>query len=348
MADLVLQQVKIDGTLALPNSTVSKEYLPGDDISLEWQVWNQDSGAAGTNSTGIYVLNSGNTVETSHFNSLGVLSGYGQDTYEASTITLPSDLEPGFYTVCLAADAGNSVPETVEDNTFWAFQINVVAPDEPDLIIQQLKLDGDLVLPNAVAPTKHQAGDAISLNWQVWNQDGGAADASDTGFYLVSPGWVPSVQVANGVGALDEYAKDTSESDTLALPATLDPGRCTIRLAADAENGVPESVENNNFYAVLVDVVDDTVNTAPVITGKAASSYARGTVLKGTDLISVSDADGESDILHVYVYDAIDAPGAEWRFNETVINPGENAVGSRVLDRAIHPLDLAVGSGVVG
>ena len=67
---------------------------------------------------------------------------------------------------------------------------------------------------------------------------------------------------------------------------------------------------------------NDVANSPPVVTIQAASSYAAGTVLRGDQLISVSDPQGQSDIAQVLIYDAIDAAGAEWRLGGTLVNPG--------------------------
>jgi Ca2+-binding RTX toxin-like protein len=320
--DLIIQQVEVDGDLVLPNAVAPTEYHPGDTIDLDWQVWNQDAGPAPSSDTGIYLVSPGNVPLVSRFESVGALDGFDKDISESDTLTLPSNLTPGRYTIRLAADARSEVDESTEGNNFYAIQIDVVEPDEPDLIIQQVEVDGDLVLPNAVAPTEYHPGDTIDLDWQVWNQDAGPAPSSDTGIYLVSPGNVPLVSRFESVGAIDGFDKDINESDTLTLPSNLTPGRYTIRLAADARSEVNESTEGNNFYAVKIDVVDKVINTAPAVTIEAGATFTTGTVLKGTDLISVTDADGASDILNIYVYDAIDSPGAEWRFNGTAIDPG--------------------------
>ena len=69
------------------------------------------------------------------------------------------------------------------------------------------------------------------------------------------------------------------------------------------------------------EITGTATNSASSVTIEAGSSYAAGTVLTGTDLISVTDPDGSSDIQNILVYDASDAPGAVWRFNGTVIDP---------------------------
>lgn len=97
------------------------------------------------------------------------------------------------------------------------------------------------------------------------------------------------------------------------------PGRYELLIKTDYNDPIDESNIGDNIQSFFIDAV---VNDPPAVTIEAASSYAAGTALNGTDLISVTDPDGSSDIQNILVYDAINSPGAVWRFNGTVIDPG--------------------------
>src|SRR5206468_2264095 len=84
-------------------------------------------------------------------------------------------------------------------------------------------------------------------------------------------------------------------------------------------------------------------NTAPSVTILASSSYPAGTVLTGTQLFSVSDAQGESDINHVTIFDANETNGAVWKFNNSVIHPGSSGFQLAYGNRS--QLSYTVGTG---
>ena len=84
-------------------------------------------------------------------------------------------------------------------------------------------------------------------------------------------------------------------------------------------------------------------NTAPSVTILAAPSYAAGTVLTGSQLFSVSDAQGTSDIDYVKVFDANPEGGAVWRYSNAVITPGSSGYQFEHANRNL--LSYTVGSG---
>ena len=91
---------------------------------------------------------------------------------------------------------------------------------------------------------------------------------------------------------------------------------------------------------------NDPVNTAPVVTILAQSSYAAGTVLTGSQLFSVSDPQGASDIGVIFLYDANVTNGAVWRYNGSVITPGGASSGGFSFDYANRSLlTYTVGTG---
>ncbi|MEK7996625.1 MAG: peptidoglycan recognition family protein, partial [Planctomycetota bacterium] len=96
----------------------------------------------------------------------------------------------------------------------------------------------------------------------------------------------------------------------------------------------------NEFISL---VAGGSSNTAPSVTILAASSYAAGTVLTGTQLFSASDAQGASDINHITIYDANETNGAVWKYNSAVIHPGSGGYQIAYANRGL--LTYTVGTG---
>ncbi|MEI4235245.1 CARDB domain-containing protein, partial [Roseovarius sp. D22-M7] len=278
--DLVPQQVRIDGSTVLPGDVVSQEYAPGDDITVSWEVWNIGDGFAGSSDAGLYLVGGGAPI-VSVFNSTRDLDGGEEDTSESSTLSLPDGLAPGRYTIRLAADARGEVDESTEANNFYAFEIDVVEAGEPDLVPQQVRIDGTTVLPGDVVSQEYAPGDDITVSWEVWNIGDGVAGSSDAGLYLVGGG-APLVSVFNSTRDLDGGEEDTGESSTLSLPDDLAPGRYTIRLAADARGEVDESTEANNFYAFEIDVAEDASSDSVNEGTDTSAGLTEGTWEQGT------------------------------------------------------------------
>lgn len=297
--DLVPQQVTIDGTSVLPGTVVAQDYAPGDDITIGWEIWNIDNGRADSSEAGVYLVSSDGTPVTSVFNSTTALDRGDKDTGESSTLSLPGNLAPGRYTVRIAADAAGEVSESTEDNNFYAFEIDVVEAPEPDLVVQQVRIDGSSVLPDQVVSTDYVPGDDLSIEWEIWNIDSGPAGSSRAGVYLVNSSGTPVASVFDSTTSLSGGGKDTAESSTLSLPSDLAAGRYTVRIAADADGDVSESTETNNFYAFEIDVVEASSNTYNLSPGVEIVDEGSRTL---TFTVSRSGTNLQSETLYASTY----------------------------------------------
>ncbi|RXV58479.1 hypothetical protein C6W92_16920 [Roseovarius sp. A46] len=192
-----------------------------------------------------------------------------------------------------------------------------VPPPLPNLTIADVDVGSQDISEGELVTTPYSAGDNFSVTVDVENDGLGGASSSVLGLYLVRNGTAQLVKT-NPTGSLSAGGTNTNETLSFALPSDLAAGRYELLIKTDYNDSVDESNIGDNIQSFFIDVV---ANQPSEVTIEAVSSYAAGTVLTGTDLISVTDPDGSSDIQNILVYDASDAPGAVWRFNGTVIDP---------------------------
>ncbi len=96
-------------------------------------------------------------------------------------------------------------------------------------------------------------------------------------------------------------------------------------------------------YILTITTEAISTNSPPTVTILAGSSYAAGTVLTGSQLFSVSDPQGTSDVNYVRVYDTNVTNGAVWKYNGSIITPGSS--GYPVTYANLNLLTYTVGTG---
>jgi hypothetical protein len=170
-----------------------------------------------------------------------------------------------------------------------------------------------------------------------------------------------TTQNVNGNGVLnnDDHGLTTAYNgiNNLALTFTASTQTRTVTLLINNDS----DDEPNETFGVLLDtsggvvlasttftIVDnDPANSPPTITVLANSSYSAGTVLTGADIFSASDPQGTSTIDFIRLYDANVTNGAVWRYNGSIINPGNAASGGFSFEYGNrHLLTYTVGTGV--
>ncbi len=237
--------------LVVQNARISDTTLKaGDNVRLDWEIKNQDTGQAGSSDVGIY-LSKDSTITTGDTrldtNSTTALAGGATDTNESDSFDLPSNLAPGTYYLGILADYQKVVDESEEGNNALAFQIIVTGGGKPDLVVQNAR----------ISDTTLKAGDNVRLDWEIKNQDTGQAGSSDVGIYLSKDSTITTGDTrldTNSTTALAGGATDTNESDSFDLPSNLAPGTYYLGILADYQRAVDESNETNNsaYFGILV------------------------------------------------------------------------------------------------
>ena len=153
----------------------------------------------------------------------------------------------GTLTVRLAADS-----YTYGYSGFAASIACVSTVPQADLAIQ-----GASAQPLAIVP-----GSSMSVNCTIYNLSGNTAQSSSVGYYLSTDATLSSTDLllGNSVGSLLGVNQSSYRSATLTLPASTTPGSYYLLFAADYQNVVNESNENNNVASISVSVVAPSID----------------------------------------------------------------------------------------
>ncbi|WP_373525684.1 CARDB domain-containing protein [Nostoc sp.] len=261
--------------LIIQNAIAPTSASVGSTIQLDYQVKNQGAGSAVASHTNFYlskdkILSSDDTYlsySRSYFSS-GLSSGYYES--ESDSFVLSSKITFGNYYLLFQADGNGEIFETKENNNVTAKAITIAAPD--------------LVIQNAIAPTKANIGTSIKVSYQVKNQGNGKTSLNSTYFYLSKDPSFSNDDVYLGYDYINNYndlapSAVSSESTSLSLPSKTTPGNYYLLYKADGDASLKESNENNNVVAKAIKI------TAPdlvIADASAPTSAAIGTKFEFT------------------------------------------------------------------
>ncbi|MCB2376162.1 T9SS type A sorting domain-containing protein [Hymenobacter sp. BT635] len=248
----------IQGASVTPVSAV-----PGSSISLYSTIYNLSGTTASSSSVGYYLstdanLDAADVLLGSSTGSQIAVGGYSSRNNYA---LLPANTTPGAYYILFAADHLNVVGESNESNNVASVYLNVVPPTV-DLIIQQ---------PSAT-PTTTAPGNVLSLACSITNQGNATAAYSSVGFYLSTNTTLDTndqlLTSAYGGQLTSNYP--SYRNVTTNVPPGTTPGTYYILFAADYQNVVSESNEQNNVASATITVaapsVDLLINQASLST----------------------------------------------------------------------------------
>jgi subtilisin family serine protease len=258
LSDLIVTALSVPATAAA-----------GQTISLTDTTKNQGKGAADPSLTRFY-LSTNNTLESSDI-LLGAREvpalAAGASHSGSTTITIPGGTAPGTWYVIAQADGEGVLVETSETNNKYARSLNV----GPDLDITAFS-----------APTVAAAGQSIVVTDTTKNQGAGAADPSQTRFYLSTNGTLEPADALIGSRSVPALAAGASSSGsaTVTIPQGTTAGTWYIVAMADGEGVVPEAVETNNIYARSIKIGPDLDITS--LSAPAAASAGQSIVVTDT------------------------------------------------------------------
>lgn len=239
--DLVIQNVSVD------DLTVSV----GQRVTVDWDVANLGSGAAGSSYAGVY-LSRDATWDASDIKvggeSTSSLTGGGRDTNEDATFTVSSSISAGTWHVLVVADDGRLVGESNEANNVWSQRITVSSgtTTRPDLVIENVRIDDTTV----------RAGQSVKVSWDARNIGNAEAASTDQFIFASRDRTLSSNDVyldQESLGTMSVGERD-GEYESFAM-ANLARGRWYIGVVADAGLDVVESNESNNISWVAFDII---------------------------------------------------------------------------------------------
>lgn len=302
--DLRIDGVEIEGHSIGNGDEYGPDFKAGDEVSLEWDVDNIGDASAGSSRVAIRLISDvdGMTVDT---NLTSSIAAGGSDTNETDSFIIPATLSPGLYGIQIIADDRGEVSESNEGNNEFLILIRVDPAGRPDLIIDDVELNGIAVDDDEEYAV--QAGQQVTVTWDVDNDGDGDAGSSRVLVRLINDVRTVFASATNTTSSIDAGDSDTNESVTLTIPAGLAPGLYGIEIIADDQDVVDESSENNNDFLFLARVggpppppaADDFRDEA------ADTSAPLGSVTVGnsvTGIIGPADANdtyGDKDVFKV-------------------------------------------------
>jgi subtilase family serine protease len=191
----------------------------------------------------------------------------GASSALATTLTIPSTVASGIYSLIAKADADAGVLETNESN---------------NTLVRGITIGSDLLISVPSGVLKGAAGLSFDFTDTVTNLGGGASPETRTRYYLSNNSTLSAddVLVGGGRDVPGLPAGGTSTGTTpVALPASAAAGVAYIIAKADGDNFVAETSETNNTASRSIGIGPDLI---------VSSTSAPGTVVAGTT-VTVTD-----------------------------------------------------------
>jgi subtilase family serine protease len=166
----------------------------------------------------------------------------GASSAGVSSVMIPPATATGTWYLIARADGEGAVPETTETNNAYPATITI----GPDLDITVMS-----------APATAGAGQTIAIGDTVKNIGGGAADASQTYFYLSRNTTLDASDILLGARSLAELAAGAtgSGSTSVVIPSGTAAGTWYIIGKADGAGTVSETSESNNTISRTLRII---------------------------------------------------------------------------------------------
>lgn len=229
-----------------------QQFQPGQQIIFQNIVQNVGGGASAAAGKVYYFLKKDGADYTNAYkigeNAFGVINAGAQTGQLELRYNIPAGTVPGRYYLSYWADAQNMVAEADETNNKNFIIIDVVAPQLPDLVGQNVTLNDNTVY----------AGDTVDLRVTVANTANVATPRSGYVQYYFNPNAARYDSTPVDEDFFDVLAAggSSAERTSFTIPVDTPPGRYYLSYWIDARNGgqIAESNENNNQGAVQITV----------------------------------------------------------------------------------------------
>jgi GH25 family lysozyme M1 (1,4-beta-N-acetylmuramidase)/subtilase family serine protease len=278
--------VPVGEDITVSNATVSSTFvMAGDDINVTADQ-NYSGSQLDSNLPSFdldYYLSTDCNLSSNDILLGGDVSGLGSDDpseSESATLTIPSNTSNGTYYILFAADNDQELAESNENNNVVCIQITIGGIGGEDITVSNA----------TVSSTTVMAGDDIDVTADQ-NYSGSQLDSNlpsfDLDYYLSTDCNLSSNDILLGgdVSGLGSDDPSESESATLTIPSNTSNGTYYILFAADNDQELAESNENNNVVCIQITIggiggEDITVSNATV---------SSTTVMAGDDIDVTAD-----------------------------------------------------------
>lgn len=253
--------------LVVRSIAAGSSVMQGRDFSFSYVIENSGVAASGTNWAGIWIDQQPGSGSTAGFNLTNSLSAGASQTLSGTINT--AGLTAGQHTLYIASDYwGQQVTESNETNNWNSVTFTVVAPEQPDLVVNTIMAASSVV-----------QGAILDFSFLVQNTGDSLPTATSwAGFRIDSQPDQTHVDGFNFVGTL---AGDGSQTLSNSIDTSgLSVGTHTVWIAADYwGQQVAESDETNNLSSFTF-----TVTARPRPDLVVNSITAAASVMQGTDL----------------------------------------------------------------
>jgi subtilase family serine protease len=159
-----------------------------------------------------------------------------------TSVAIPPGTAAGSWYIIAKADGEGVVAETSESNNTYS---------------KYIKIGPDLDITALTAPASAAAGQSIVITDTTKNQGGGAADPSQTHFYLSADTTLDASDILLGSRSIPLLAGGASNagSTTVTVPLGTATGSWYIIAKADGEGVVNETSEANNTFTLSFKII---------------------------------------------------------------------------------------------
>lgn len=256
LPDLILSDVEVDSRNIDLGDVVRGTFSGGDEVDLVVDIRNAGDGDAGSSDAAVFLVID-DVPERMDTNSTRSLDSGETDTNENLSFNLPNDLPAGRYTVFVTSDFRDEIQESDEENNGILFFIDVDGPaGEPDLEISEVEVGSEMIRLGDVVSEAFTPGQSFEGFADIRNRGDGEAESSSAGIFLFFDGNF-NLMDTNSTRSLDAGEVDTNERLDFEIPTQLSLGVYEVFIAADNENEIGESDENNNITGFFVELKDD-------------------------------------------------------------------------------------------
>jgi hypothetical protein len=238
-------QVKIGPDLIVSVLTGPSTAASGQTKTVSETTKNQGTATAGASATKFY-WSTNSTWESSDVvigtRSVPSLARGASSGPVTTSVTIPSGLAAGTYTIIARADANGAVTESSETNNTRSIAV-LVGPD--------------LIVSSFTGPSTASRGQTVSVRDTTKNQGASSAGASTTRFYWSRNSTWDSSDVALGARSVPTLAAGASSgpvNTSVKIPAGVAAGTYYLIARADAGSAVAESSETNNTRSITISI----------------------------------------------------------------------------------------------
>lgn len=152
----------------------------------------------------------------------------------------------------------SSPPSAVNPET------SIASPDLPDLIVSDLKLNGETISDQGTSVQTFHPGDRIELSADIKNSGDGVVGLSTTAI-ISSEGLTISPSQTVTTAVLSSGSTTVLNGSSIDIAEDIAPGTYTIAVVADQGKRVDESNENNNTKQIYIKVVESPSANEPTV-----------------------------------------------------------------------------------